>query len=72
MAVGEPVPLDTKYLAVCAELAMDHEMSVKAVVQAAIRLYQLTSYASREGYRIRFINNAGEDMEEPVGLGLVE
>jgi hypothetical protein len=72
MAVGAPVPLDPKYLAACAELSIAHEMSVKGVVQAAIALYQMKSVLHSKGYHMRFINEYGEDWDEPFGCGLAE
>ena len=66
-AVATPLTLTPKYMAACANLAIELDISVQKVIEHAIAFYQLVKHAQTQGYEFKMVNENGEDFHEPVG-----
>lgn len=58
--------LTQDYIDALDELAKHHDMKVESIVKQAIRLYQLIDHEARLGRTMKFVNQYGELIRDPV------
>ncbi len=64
---AQPTWLRDNEIAALADLANEQDMTWVQVMRQALRFYQLSVFAGREGYRTRMVNDAGEDFSQSMG-----